>query len=117
MLEIFLISILTFFACIGMAHVFNGWLLNYFETDKNARNLPSAVYYVKNRQNDIENVIRTFLWRLSAEKRFNEIVRLDVVDLGSEDETYSILKRLEDEYDFLHVFDKKSYINKIEQEA
>ena len=117
MSELFLVSILTFFACIGMVHAAKKWLLKSFDEEKSVDSLPSIVYYVKNRQDDIETVIRTYLWKFSIEKHLNQFIRFIVVDLGSDDDTYSILKKLEREYESLLVFDKQTYINEIERES
>lgn len=117
MSELFLISLLTFFACIGIANIIKKWIINNFHPQQTPESLPDIVYYVKNRQDDIEAVIRTYFWKLSIEKYLNGFIRFIVVDLGSDDDTYSILKRLEKEYEFLDVFDKKTYITKIEHKA
>ena len=48
----------------------------------------------------------------NPERRVGDIV---VIDLGSEDETLTILRRLSREYDFLHPMTKERYIEMLEE--
>ena len=114
MLEFIIIIVLCFFASIGMAHIYNRYISGIFRTDKNLPYSPSIIFTVKNRQDDIEAIIRSFIWKFFMTSGNNEILKITVVDLNSADETMSILKKLESEYGFLSVFDKQSYINNIE---
>lgn len=116
MLELFMTVILCFFATIGIAHILNRYVAGIFMVGERRLNSPSVVFTVKNRQEDIEATLRSFIWKCFLSSDSGEIMKISVVDLDSEDETMSILKKLECEYEFLSVYDKKSYINKIERE-
>lgn len=116
MLQLIITIILCFFASIGMAHVYNKYISGIFKSDESIIGSPSVVFTVKNRQDDIEAVLRSFIWKFFLNSGTDEIMKISVVDLNSEDETMSILKKLEGEYEFLNVYDKQGYINKIERE-
>lgn len=115
MLQLIITVILCFFAAIGMAHIYNRYISGIFSSHGSRLNSPSVVFTVKNKQEDIEAVLRSFIWKFFLSKGSEEILDISVVDLNSEDETMSILKKLEDEYDFLKVYDKQSYISEIER--
>ena len=113
MLRITVILILCFFAAVGMAHTYNRYISFIFEEGKNHLNSPYLVITAKNQQENIETAIRSLIWksyRLLSEASLLDIV---VVDLGSDDDTPVILKQLEEEYDFLHLYSKQDYIDKI----
>lgn len=116
MLKLIITVILCIFACIGMSHVLNRYISGIFKSGKESLSSPCIVFTVKNRQEDIEAVLRSFIWKCFLNLNSGDIMDIYVVDSGSEDETMSILKKLESEYEFLSVYDKQSYIRKIERE-
>lgn len=59
------------------------------------------VIKVKNRASDIEGIIRGLVWRSLKESFGGYIPDIIVVDMGSEDETMEIVRRLSKEYVFL----------------
>ena len=116
MLQLIITIVLCFFASIGMAHVYNKYISGIFKADESMLASPSIVFTVKNRQDDIEAVLRSFIWKFFLNSGTDEIIKISVVDLNSEDETIAILKKLEGEYEFLNVYNKQDYISKIERE-
>ena len=68
-----------------------------------------SVLSVKNCEDSIEGIIRSIAWKTSTnnEKSYH----LVVLDTGSDDKTLDILKKLSQEYDFVHPMRKSEYIN------
>ena len=61
---------------------------------------------VKNQENKIEGFLRTLLFRIlyGKEENINEIL---VTDLGSNDDTTEIVKKIEEDYNIIKVVDWK----------
>ena len=116
MLRLILTFILCIFAGIGIAHIFNCYICSIFKSDDTRLKQPGIIFTVRNCQDTIEPYIRSFIWRFFSDEHRENISKITIVDLCSDDETLSILKRLESEYEFLNVYDKYSYIHKIECE-
>ncbi len=76
---------------------------------------PYAVISVKNGEDCIEGVIRSMAWQLQTQAADfkNCINELIVVDLGSTDETSYIVKKLSQEYPFVHYMNKTQYLETI----
>ena len=118
MLEIIMVSILTFCVAIGLAIAIREIILSlYGEEEKKIRNIPNIVFYVKRKDQDIEPLLRMVLWRLKFEDSIYNDFKIAVVDFSMDEETFLILKKLEQEYGCLTVYDKKAYINEIEKQA
>lgn len=116
MLELIITVILCIFAAVGMAHTYNKYIAGIFKPGESDLSSPTVLFTVKNREEDAELMLRSFIWKYAAASGECEIPCITVVDLNSEDETMSILRKLEEEYSFLNVYDKQSYINKIQRE-
>lgn len=76
---------------------------------------PYAVVSVKNDEECVEGVIRSLAWQIKSQpdNGLSFISELVVIDLESEDETPIILKKLSEEYDFLHIMNKSEYMESI----
>ncbi len=67
-----------------------------------------SVLTVKNSEETIEGIVRSIAWRtLTGSEDAQELI---VLDLGSEDQTFLILKKLAKEYPFIHPMKKNEYI-------
>lgn len=62
---------------------------------------PYAVLSVKNCECCIEALLRSIVWQMKLGKCKNCLDTLIVVDLGSEDNTFSIMEKLSLEYPFI----------------
>ena len=61
----------------------------------------AIIVKVRNRASDIEGVIRGLVWRCLKESFGGFIPYIIVIDMGCEDETMDIVRRLSNEYSFL----------------
>ena len=74
----------------------------------------NLVMFVKNQEPSIEGIVRSAAWReLSGIGQAAD--GIVVVDLGSEDETFEILMRLQNEYEFVYAMSREQYIEKIQE--
>ncbi len=69
------------------------------------------VITVKNQQDHIEGILRSVVWESLNNKKSRQVPNILVVDLGSTDETYTILEKLCKEYQFIAVTDKQGYFD------
>ena len=74
-----------------------------------------VVLTVKNQQDAVEGMIRSIVWQNLHSKNGGSVPQIVVVDLGSEDETLNILKRIANDYKFVHITDKEGYLNWIKK--
>lgn len=70
-----------------------------------------SVITVKNSAETIEGIIRSVAWQMQNGSTTNS--ELIVIDLGSDDETFFILKKLGEEYPFIHPMHKTDYISHV----
>ncbi|MDR1392006.1 MAG: hypothetical protein LBJ09_02290 [Clostridiales bacterium] len=84
--------------------------------EKNFLSLNEDIHIVlttKNQQDKIEGTVRDIIWNLKNYnfkilEFFSDII---VVDLGSNDETLGVLKKLSQEYEFIRVMNVEKYIS------
>ena len=98
-------ALVWFFACFGIIQMVKLGFLSF------KRNVISENYLIVvkviNKQDSIEGILRSIVW--DNLKKGSCVPPILVVDMGSTDDTPSILKRLSDEYSFIHVTDKNGY--------
>jgi hypothetical protein len=63
------------------------------------------VILIKNQQDKVEGIVKTILSGEMAREIISSS-KLYIVDMGSEDETLKILKKLKTNYDMIEVFNK-----------
>ena len=67
-----------------------------------------SVLTVKNKEESIEGIVRSIAWQIMTNP--DTLRELVVLDLGSQDQTFLILKKLSQEYPFVHPMHKSDYI-------
>ncbi len=98
-------ALVWFFACFGIIQLVKMIVLNF--KNEGINNSYLIVVKVINKQDTIEGILRSIVW--DNLKRGSCVPPILVVDMGSTDDTPSILKRLSQEYSFIHVTDKNGY--------
>lgn len=110
MLTAVLMTVFCIFAVYGAVR-FVFFLYGYFFSINNKSSIKRhTVIFLKNNENEAETLIRTMAFERNPV--WGELV---AVLRGSSDETIKILRRLEKEYEFLHVMDMEEYISFIEE--
>ena len=112
-MEILLYSVFCFFALYGFAQLASK-ALDYFGRSDDAK-YASTVLTVKDQQDSVEGIVRSAVWSALGRTGGRRVGDVVVVDLGSSDETVSILRSLAEEYSCLHIMDKQEYIRSIQQ--
>lgn len=74
----------------------------------------SIVMFVGNQEDSVEGIVRSAAWNEKSQNG-GDCRDIVVVDLGSEDETFEILMRLQNEYEFVHAVSRENYIEKIQE--
>ena len=123
-MQILLISFFTFLAFYGLLHIIMEIVSAAAQRKRDSdlcRNGGICRFYtvitVKNRETDVEGIIRAAAWRQLRLANAGNVPEIYAVDLDSEDKTYEILQRLELEYDFLRALQKEEYINSLVGDA
>ncbi len=98
-------ALVWFFACFGIIQLAKLMFFNYKRGDIGDSYI--IVVKVINKQDSIEGILRSIVW--DNLKKGSCVPPILVVDMGSTDETPTILKRLAEEYSFIHVTDKTGY--------
>ena len=112
MLKFILISFLFILAVLGISLIVFTKSEKLKELQKELKPAYS-VMTVKNCEDSIEGVIRSLAWQMSNDSCIAR--ELVVIDQGSEDRTFFILKQLAKEYPFMHPMQKAEYINFIKE--
>ncbi len=105
-------AIICAFALYGAARA-AARLTAYFRENGPAHALSEElVLFVRNQEETVEGIVRCAAWRVLSGEMSDGIT---VVDLGSEDATFEILMRLQNEYDFVSAVKRERYIEKIQE--
>lgn len=108
-MEQILIAFVCIFAVIGFITVAYSVVGVLFERSE-GQSEAELVMFVKNRENDIEGVVRSLERTVSATAGSIKPSSITVVDCGSEDETKKILTHLTDEIELLKYCTRDDYI-------
>ncbi len=114
MLGIITQSALCFFAIYGIIQM----ALNIYKELHNIlidSSETKIIVTVKNGQDTIEGIVRALVWRSLNNKQGGIVPEILIADLGSEDETPEILKRLFEEYSFIEITDSRGLERIIEE--
>lgn len=113
-MNIFIASVICCFAVYGLAQLFCRFLHGIGSNLERTGNT-YTVMTVCNQEDCIEGMVRAAVWRSLSQNGGRQVQDIVVVDLGSEDETVDILRKLEREYEFVHVMSRDSYINAVRE--
>ncbi len=112
--SIFFDALFWFFVIVGILSLIQnvwGWVCGIGKKNDDMY----VVLTVKNQQDSVESMIRSIVWQNLHAQNGGVIPQIVVVDLGSEDETPNILKRLANDYKFVHITDKEGYLSWIKR--
>ena len=113
-MEILLVTVFTFFAFYGALHIVMEFVSAVMNRYKGELARAHTVITVKDRENDVEGLIRIAARRQLRLCGEGSVPEIYAVDMGSDDRTYEILQKLTLEYDFLRAFRKDEYIQTFE---
>lgn len=114
MLKVIIYSAVYFLAAYGFLKLFGAAAEGMHRIGGRKLQVPYTVIAVKNREEDIETLIRSEAWRMLCGNEDCRVGDMVVIDLESEDATMPILKRLSREYAFLHPMTRDRYIEMIQ---
>lgn len=108
--NIFLDALFWFFVAVGILSIVQS-IVHWALGARHKKEDMYVVLTVKNQQDTVEAMIRSIVWQNLHNKNGGIIPQIVVVDLGSQDETPNILKRLADDFQFIHITDKQGYMD------
>jgi len=111
--QILLISIFTFLAFYGLLHIVMEIISSVSRGNKDDLLRAYTVITVKDREADVEGIIRSAAWRQLRLSSGGNVPEIYAIDLDSTDKTYEILQKLALEYDFLKPLRKDEYISSL----
>lgn len=112
--NIFLDALFWFFVAVGILSIIQS-MVHWITGARRKNDDMYVVLTVKNQQDTVEAMIRSIVWQNLHNKNGGAIPQIVVVDLGSQDETSSILKRLSEDFQFIHITDKQGYMDWIKK--
>lgn len=108
MLEILHKTIVTFLVIYAVSDILVR-IYGFFASDIFAKDKYIAVIRVKNCEDELENAVRSVIMRTLSRRGGGELPYLLIVDLGSDDGTAEIAKRLCLDYDFVYYMTDDEY--------
>ena len=106
----FYILVLCFLSFFGILYLYKKFLLYIYDEKIYLSSPCYIVFTTKNQQDTIEISLRKIIFHMELSPCICDIC---VVDLGSTDDTVSIIKNFEKTYDFLHVYSLEEYMDKL----
>lgn len=116
MLGIIVSVVICLLAAAGAYFLFEKFCAFFCMEESNFSKTPFLIIPVKNSQNSVEFDTRAYIWKLLLQNGGKIPFEILAVDLNSADKTLEILKKLGNEYEFLHTVEKNEFINIIENE-
>lgn len=114
MLNQVLLAFVTVFAVVGFLTILYS-IVDAFSSRKTTLEDTELVMFVKNREDDIEGIVRMLGNRLKNPERTIEPIQLSVVDYGSTDTTKALLEKLTKDIDILEFYTKDQFLEHLEQ--
>lgn len=110
MLNTIIMTFVCIFAVYGLVNFFGmiGTRLAKGGKVKNAK--AHTVLFLYNDGENAESYVRSIIWQRAISGYFEE-EDIIAVDMGSKDDTMKIMRKLEWDYDNLHVMKKEEYID------
>ena len=112
--NILLISLFWFLTTVGAISLIEN-IVNWILSRGKKSSDMYVVLTVKNQQDTVEGLLRSVVWQNLHRENGGNIPQIVVIDLGSIDDTPNILKRIADDYKFVHITDRDGYINWIKK--
>ena len=112
--NIFLDALFWFLVAVGLLSIFQS-LWHWISGAGRKNDDMYVVLTVKNQQDTVEGMIRSIVWQNLHSQNGGSVPQIVVVDLGSHDETPNILKRLAEDFKFIHITDKQGYMDWIKK--
>lgn len=108
LISVFIKSIVTFLAIYGLVQLLKDlWL--WFLKENKCEDLV-IVIKVKNSEESLEATIRMIIWKYLKYESECKLPEIIIVDMGSEDSTPEIARKLCQEYCFIHYTTEDIYI-------
>lgn len=101
-------SLLTFFALYGLVQLIKD-VINFCTDIFNDKEKCTLVIKVKNGENSLEYTVRMLVWKMLGSSSLGYIPEILIVDMGSDDMTEKIAKKLCDEYSFIYYTTSELY--------
>jgi len=108
--NVLLISLFWFLAVIGTISIIEAivnWVVNCGKKSGDMY----VMLTVKNQQDSVEGLLRSVVWQNLHRENGGNIPQIVVIDLGSVDDTPNILRRIADDYSFVHITDREGCIS------
>jgi len=112
--NILFIAMFWFFAAVGAISVAEN-IVNWIVRRGKKSGDMYVVLTVKNQQDTVEGLLRSLVWQNLHRDNGGSIPQIVVIDLGSVDDTPNILKRIADDYKFVHITDREGYMSWIKK--
>lgn len=102
MVAIIIKTLLTFFSVYGIFHFVKDIYTEFVAKNNFASNDIAVVIKVMNAAESLESTVRTIILKCLTNSYGGYIPDIIIVDMGSDDDTEMISKRLSDDYSFVY---------------
>ena len=108
MAEIILKTFITFFVIYALIDISMRVFRHFFGSETRKSDV-FVVIRVKNQEENLECIVRSVIWRFLSQNGGGKLPVILIVDVGSDDKTREISKRLCDDYHFIYYTTESKY--------
>lgn len=108
MFEIIFKTLITFFTVYALIDIFTK-VINFFVSEGSQKGETFIVIKVKNQENNLEYIVRSIIWDFLTKSGGTKVPYILIVDVGSNDCTDKIAKRLCEDYEFIYYATEDKY--------
>ena len=113
MLSVIFKTIITFLAAYAVIDIAMR-AFGFFFDASGANDDVFVIIKVRNREKDLEYIVRSIIWKNLSESRGGFVPNVLIVDMGSDDDTPTIARKLADDYSFIYYVTSDEYLSFIE---
>lgn len=113
MLNVIFKTIITFLAAYAVIDIVMRLFGVFFEPAADGNDV-FVVIKVRNREKDLEYIVRSIIWKNLSEAKGGFVPSVLIVDMGSDDGTEAIARKLADDYSFIYYVTCEEYASFME---
>ncbi|MBE7037298.1 MAG: hypothetical protein E7404_00140 [Ruminococcaceae bacterium] len=110
MLTILFKSVIVFLACYALIDIVRRIISAVFSKEVHIKDDVFVVIKIKNKNENIEGVVRSVIWKSLSTSGGSFVPSILIVDMGSDEKTVEIVKKLCEDYGFIYFTTEQDYI-------
>ncbi len=109
MVSVIFKSVVVFLVCYALIDIIRRIISAVFSKSPHIKDDVFVVIKIKNKNEHIEGIVRSIIWRSLSSSGGSFVPSILIVDMGSDEKTVEIVKKLCDDYGFIYYTTEDEY--------